>query len=89
MLAREDLRVPPGAPLLDALRSAMHTRSEVEYQTHRQLASADTVRYVRNTAAVLSIARQLASDCTAPGAVALAADWLASAGQRLLLRMAD
>ena len=60
-----------------------------DYEAHRQAASTDPEAYIRIGGRLIAVARQLADDCVSPGSVALAVDWLLSAGARLLLEMAD
>ena len=90
LLARRNMLAPETKPLLEALFSEAPACWFQDYEAHRQAASTDPETYVRIGGRLVAIARQLADDdCVSPGSVALAVDWLLSAGARLLLEMAD
>lgn len=89
LLARRGVLASDATPFLDVLSSEASAHWLQEQDAHRQAASTDPEAYERIGARLIAIGHQLAEDCTLPGPVALAADWLLSAGQRLLLEMAD
>ena len=91
LLARRNILDPETKPLLETLFSEAPACwfQNYELRSPSAAASTDPEAYVRIGGRLIAIARQLADDCVSPGPVALAVDWLLSAGPRLLLEMAD
>ena len=89
LLARRNVLAPEATPFLETLFWEAPARWSQDYEAHRQAASTDPEAYIRIGGRLIAVARQLADDCVSPGPVALAVDWLLSAGTRLLLEMAD
>lgn len=87
LLGCRDAVQPASRPFLDILVRDAPARWDAQEAVHQRAAAADPANYRRHAERVLSIAQRLATGAAAPGPVALAADWLLTAPQRVLLSL--
>ena len=89
LLGRRDALQPESRPFLDILVRDAPAHWDAKDAVHQRAAAANPANYRRHAERVLSIAQRLATDAVAPGPLALAADWLLTAPQRVLLSLDD